>query len=139
MARFAGILNLLLCCLFCFAQNKTPSVDEVLKPAYTQATKENKNVLLIFHASWCGWCHKMDTSLQDKNVQPLIDRNYITTHLTVYESKEKKEKENLGALEFLTKHGGADRGIPLIEKLNNRSQMQAAANMGGGCTTSLKR
>ena len=36
----------------------------------------------------------------------------MTTHLTVYESKNKKEFENPGALEFLTRYKGNDIGIP---------------------------
>jgi thioredoxin-related protein len=138
MARFAGISILSICCLFCFAQSKTPSVDDVLKSVYTQAAKENKYVLLIFHASWCGWCHKMDTSLQDKNVKPIIDRNYITTHLTVYESKEKKNMENPGALEFLTKHGGADKGIPYWLVLDKSGNVLANSEYAPGKTADVR-
>lgn len=113
MQKVITICSFLLASFCCYAQNKMPSAEEVLKPVYAQAAKENKKVLLIFHASWCGWCHKMDTSLQDKNVQPLIEKYYITTHLTVYESKGKEALNNPGALQLLTQHGGGDdQGIP---------------------------
>lgn len=66
----------------------------------------------MFHASWCGWCKKMDSSLLDISIKPLIDKNYETVHLTVYESDDKKNLENPGALELLTKWGGNNKGIP---------------------------
>jgi thioredoxin-related protein len=94
------------------AQTKMPTADDVLKPAYAKAAAENKNVLVIFHASWCGWCRKMDSSLADKAVKPLMNKSYEIAHLTVYESPGKTNLENPGALELLTKHGGADQGLP---------------------------
>ena len=137
MQKVALIFSFILASLNCHAQNKIPSVDEILKPVYAQAAKENKKVLLIFHASWCGWCRKMDTSLQDKNIQPLINEYYVTTHLTVYESKDKKQLENLGALEFLTKHGGAEKGIPywlVLDKHGNvLADSQYKPNQNVGC------
>ena len=41
---------------------------EVLAAALKTAGEQKKNVLLMFHASWCGWCHRMDTSLNDPAV-----------------------------------------------------------------------
>jgi len=115
-----------------YAQSSVPSADEVLQLAYTQAAKERKNVLLIFHASWCGWCIKMDSSLQDTNVKPLIDNNYVTAHLTVYESPNKKGLENPGALEFLTKLGGADQGLPYWMILDKDGKLLADAQYKPG-------
>jgi thiol-disulfide isomerase/thioredoxin len=94
------------------AQQSAKHTNDVLQEAYRQAAAENKNVFVMFHASWCGWCHKMDSSLNDKSIKAFFDKNYVITHLTVYESKDKKDLENPGALEFLTKYKGNDVGIP---------------------------
>src|SRR5215207_3537595 len=90
---------------------KIQTADEILTSAYKQAAGENKKLMVVFHASWCGWCRKMDTSLVDPSVKPYFDKNFVITHLTVYESENKKGLENPGALEFLTTHGGNDQGL----------------------------
>jgi len=95
-----------------FAQKAPSSAEEIMKEAFTSAKKQNKKVLVMFHASWCGWCHKMDTSLNDASVKKFFDDNFVTRHLVVFESKEKKNLENPGALEMLTKYEGKDQGIP---------------------------
>ena len=95
------------------AQQKIPTTEQVLKEAYAQATKENKNVFIIFHASWCGWCHKMDTALNDPSLKKYFDNNYIIRHLTVLESANKKSLENNGAEALFTKYAGStNEGIP---------------------------
>lgn len=102
--------------LFAFATTvvaqKIPSADAVLKKAREQAAKENKKVMVIFHASWCGWCHKMDTSLNDLSVKSFFDKNFVITHLTIDESPDKKNLENPGAKVLNEKWGGKDQGIP---------------------------
>lgn len=83
-----------------------------MKEAYATALKENKKVLIMFHASWCGWCHKMDSSLNDKICKIFFDDNFVIRHMVVFESKEKENLENPGALDMLTKYKGKDEGIP---------------------------
>jgi len=90
----------------------TLTADAVLQQARTKAAKENKNVMVIFHASWCGWCHKMDTSLNDPSVKDFFQKNYVIIHLVISESKDKKVLENPGAEELNQKWGGKNQGIP---------------------------
>ncbi|MBB1284275.1 thioredoxin family protein [Flavisolibacter sp. BT320] len=139
-------LTLLLICFVVFVSAQTkdpaPSADAVLQPVLAKAKAENKKVLLIFHASWCGWCRKMDASLNDKVVKPLIDKNFEVAHLTVYESQNKKHLENSGAQAFLEKHGGAEKGLPYWYILNGDGSVllnsEMAPDKNSGCPASEK-
>lgn len=113
---------------FCFfissnAQGIAPSSEEILDKAYAQAKAENKNVFVIFHASWCGWCHKMDKSMNDAACKKFFDDNYVITHLVVEESKEKKALENPGANELRTKYYGDGLGIPFWLVFNKNGKL----------------
>jgi thioredoxin-related protein len=103
---------LLVSMLASFSQKPAASAEEIMKEAYASAKKENKKVMVIFHASWCGWCHKMDTSLNDPSVKKYFDNNFIIRHMVVFESKGKENLENPGALEMLSKYNGREDGIP---------------------------
>ena len=94
------------------AQPTPASTEEIMKEAYTAAKKENKKVFVIFHASWCVWCRKMDTSMNDAACKKMFDDNFVIRHLTVFESKGKENLENPGALDMLKKYKGAEMGIP---------------------------
>jgi len=83
----------------------------VLEKAMAQAKKEKKNVFVMYHASWCGWCKKMEANMQNEAVKPFFDKNYVTTFLTVQERKD-KSLENPGADEILKKYKADKSGIP---------------------------
>jgi len=125
---------LFICTTAAFAQKAPASAPEIMKEAFAIAKKQNKQVFIMFHASWCGWCHKMDTSLNDPSVKRFFDDNFIIRHLVVFESKGKENLENPGALEMLTKYDGKDEGIPfwlIFDKDENfvaDSRMKATVN-----------
>jgi len=92
-----------------FAQE---SASDILHKAYVKAKAENKNVFVIFHASWRGWCKQMDKNMTDDSCRDLFARNYVIAHLVAQESEKKKHLENPGADEMLKKYGGEKSGIP---------------------------
>lgn len=94
------------------APSVPPSADEVIKQACKLAGEENKNVFIIFTASWCGWCKKMDKSMQDPVCTDFFSGSYIIRHLVVNEPKDKMTLENPGAKEVLVKYHGEGQGIP---------------------------
>lgn len=108
-----------------FAQDTIPSATSILNNAYTQANAENKNIILIFHASWCGWCRKMDAAMNDKNCKKIFQSNYVIVHLVVEESKENKALENPGADEIKKKFLGEKAGLPFWLILDKKGNLLA--------------
>ena len=95
------------------AQNIIPSKDEVMNNAYALAKKENKNIFLMFDASWCTWCKRMDKNMSNDLCKDFFDDNYITVHLAVNEYPEENKKlENPGAVDFYNSLKGDASGIP---------------------------
>lgn len=97
-----------------FAQQTTPPpADAVMKEAYAKAKAEHKNVILMFHASWCGWCKKMTACIEDPTCSKFFEDNYVVTYLDILERPEKKALENPGAMDVLTAFkGDPTGGIP---------------------------
>lgn len=90
------------------------SADTILKEAFAEAKKDNKNVMIIFKASWCGWCKRMIANVNNESVKDLFERNYVIRELDVLERADKKELENPGALELLKQYKADKSGIPFF-------------------------
>ncbi|QHS57305.1 thioredoxin family protein [Mucilaginibacter sp. 14171R-50] len=109
-----------------FAQTAAmPASEIVLKDAYAKASKENKKVMLIFHASWCGWCKKMEASLNDPSVKKMFDDNYVIATLDVMEQPAKKDLENPGSMDVMTKFHGEKSGLPFWVVLDTKGKVLA--------------
>jgi thioredoxin-related protein len=96
---------------FAFA-NAQESASAIMQKAYTQAGKENKKVFVMFHASWCGWCKKMDKNMTGEAAGKLFSDNYVVAHITVKESPKNKNLENAGGEDLLKKFKGEQAGLP---------------------------
>ena len=130
--------KIFLCLFLAFAVSiliaqKTPaSADAILKEAYATASKENKKVFILFHASWCTWCRKMDSSLNDASCKKYFDDNFVIRHMTVYEDASNKKLETPGALEFLTKYKGEKLGLPYWVIFDAKGNLAGEAKMPTG-------
>jgi hypothetical protein len=120
------ILALFLFALSAQAQTNPPA-GKIMANAYRQATKENKNIFLIFHASWCTWCHKMDEAMNDKKCKAFFQSNYVVVHLTVGESDASKNTP--GADAYLNRFHGDSAGLPFWVVTNNRGVWLADSYM----------
>jgi len=125
--RFA--FSCLLLCAFLFTNAQVPTADKIMSDAYAAAKKESKNIIVIFHASWCGWCHKMDRSMEDPSCKKFFVDNYITVHLVVDESPGKKDLENTGASELRDKYFGKGQGLPYWLVFDKDGQILADSKM----------
>ena len=68
---------------------KPDSAQTIIKIATAKAKSSKKNVLVIFHASWCKWCERLETALNDPEIKALMDKNYIVAMLDVKERGDK--------------------------------------------------
>lgn len=106
------LFSALLLIMAASVQAQPPSAEAIMNAAKKEAAASGKNVFVIFHASWCIWCHRMDTAMSEPALKPLFNKNYVIKHLTVLESDQKKSLENPGADAMLEKYHGKDGGIP---------------------------
>lgn len=130
MKRFTLIAALF--ALACAAIAAEPSAAALLTKARAEAKQEGKNVFVIFHASWCGWCHRLDeTFLADKTMGKLMDDNFVVVHIDVLEQPAKKELENAGGEDLLKQWNGDKGGIPFMVVLSPEGDKLADSNQTG--------
>ena len=64
-------------------QPQTPMIPTSYEEALQIAQKQNKQVFLFFHASWCSWCEKMkDETLSDVEVKTALSK-YVVYHVNI--------------------------------------------------------
>jgi thiol-disulfide isomerase/thioredoxin len=112
-----------------FAQEKPEKASQIFNKAVELAKKENKKVFVMFHASWCGWCKKMDASMNTSSIKDFFTDNYVIEHLVVKEAKINKNLENPGALAMLKDHGGEESGIPYWLIFDSHGKLMADSKM----------
>lgn len=116
---------LLIAFLLCFMHNvmAQQAAEVVIENAQKKAKAENKNVLVFFHASWCGWCKRMKKKMTLPETQRLFDDNYVLSSLDVLERGEKEKLENPNGEEWMAKYGGKTAGLPFFVFINSKGHV----------------
>lgn len=123
------LLLLSVSAILCFglaAQTAPEPASAIMDNAFKTAKKEGKNVMIIFHASWCGWCKKLDASMSDPACKDFFEKNFIVKHLTILENREEMKKiENPGAIDIFNKYAGTGSGIPFFLIYDKKGKLVA--------------
>jgi thiol-disulfide isomerase/thioredoxin len=94
------------------AQDKPEPAGKIMDEANKLAVKEGKSVMIVFHASWCGWCKKFEASIGDASCKDFFDKHFVIRYLDILERADKKNLENPEAIDVYNKYQGQGGGIP---------------------------
>lgn len=132
MHRIMTLVSLFALLLQAAAKSQTAQPEpaqKILQEAVKKAESSNKTVFLIFHASWCSWCKRLDATLNDPEVNKIMEAHYVITHLDVLESKDKKDLENAGGDMIMKDLGGEKSGLPFYAFLDTKGTKIADSNV----------
>ncbi|HVN47851.1 MAG TPA: thioredoxin family protein [Bacteroidota bacterium] len=109
---------------------KPDSAQAILRAAVEQANASHKTVLVMFHASWCSWCRRLDAALMSPELQSIIKEHFVLTHIDVMERKEKIDSlENPGGVALMKTWGGEKSGLPFLVFLDVRGNKAGDSNV----------
>ena len=102
----------------------------IIAKAVAESKSSKKPVMVIFHATWCGWCKKLEAAFAVPENKKIIENNFVVTYLDVMENGAKIESdENPGGNQYLEKMGGKNSGIPFLVFLNGKGDKLGDTNV----------
>jgi thioredoxin-related protein len=102
----------------------TQTADRLLRAAEATAHSQQKNVLLMFSASWCAPCHRLQSFLVDPAIRPIFDRYFVKLIVISGERPNDTRHQNTpGAEQLLDSLHDTDTNLPLIVMLSSSGKV----------------
>jgi thioredoxin-related protein len=117
-------------CLGVVAQN-LPDADRVLADVEKQASAQQKNVLVVFGASWCKYCHLFEKFLGSPEIQPIVDKHFVIARLGVYEEMGRHPELNNPKSDRLVRKFGDHEagGLPFLVMVDTKGDLIVNSNL----------
>jgi thioredoxin-related protein len=127
----ALIITLFILTVSINAQTSKPEpAQNIMDKALKTAVESNKSVFLIFHASWCSWCKRLEKAMTSSELSKIFEDHFVITHLDVMERNEKVETlENPGGKEIMQKFGSEKSGLPFYAFLDAKGNKIVDSNV----------
>ena len=116
-------------CLSLFAYADTPVYDESsdaaaqVAQALVTAKADNKQLMIVFGANWCGDCKMLDGEFKKPTLKALLDANYVIVKVDVNRFNKN--------LDVVKPYGDViKKGIPSIVIATAVNQLVYASNGG---------
>lgn len=98
-----------------------PTAKNLIDQAQLKASKEGKRVYVMFDGGQNEWARKHDAFLA-KNTS-FFKRSFVMVRLVPFQNADPKYTPNPGAVEYLSKWGGARAGLPFVAIISPQGDM----------------
>ena len=129
IGRFGFAFILLTFSVSSLGSDRLPRAEDVLTQAQTEATKEHKNIFLIFSSRYCGPCRELEEFLGNPKINSIITKHFVVARLPVAEESGTDHKPTSpGADELAHRYGGVWGSIPFFVFLDSSGQLIINSN-----------
>jgi thioredoxin-related protein len=110
------------------AGTEAPTAQRLVDNAKARASAQHKTILLLFGASWCPWCKRLDSFIETSNFRPIFARHFVIARIDVQEHADKVGLDTPGGAELEKQLGSRSNGLPFFAFLNERGELVANSN-----------
>ncbi len=117
-------------------ENVAITWQKSLKDAHKLAVQQNKPIMVVFGAEWCGFCKKLEkTTLTNPQLAKYINSTFVSVHIDVDDEKKIAEILDVKSLpctiilspeaDLLGRFEGYMQPAPMYQKLVSAKKLHA--------------
>jgi Thioredoxin-like len=114
-------------------QDKQENAKAAVAAACASAKATGHPLLLVFHASWCGYCTVFDMVLANREAGPIMEKHLMAYHLRTQERDDKAKALQLpGADDVFDTYAPPSVGLPYMVVLDETEKKVTDSIMSNG-------